>query len=69
VQILEYSGEELEHLAGEFFIPVIVRTRPDFRERVALRELSETRPSLGRIGGRCRRSGPTGWQRGLRQTT
>jgi AraC-like DNA-binding protein len=42
VQILEYCGEELEHIARESFIPVIVRTRPEFRGRVALHELGDT---------------------------
>jgi len=41
VQILEYSGEELEDVASEFFIPVIARTGPDYRGRVALHELGE----------------------------
>ena len=42
MQILEYSGEEFEHVAREFFIPVIARTRPDFRGRAASHELGET---------------------------
>jgi AraC-like DNA-binding protein len=42
VQILEYSGEELEDVASQFFIPVIARTGPDFRGQVASQELSET---------------------------
>jgi AraC-like DNA-binding protein len=42
VQILDYSGEEMEDVAGEFFIPVIARTGPDFRGRTAFQELGET---------------------------
>jgi len=41
VQIHEFSGEEFEDVAGEFFIPVIARTRPDYRGRVAIQELDE----------------------------
>jgi AraC-like DNA-binding protein len=41
VQILEYSGAELEDVAGEFFIPVIARTGPDFRGRSAVHELGD----------------------------
>ncbi|MFD1650593.1 hypothetical protein [Pseudonocardia alaniniphila] len=29
MQIVEYSGEELEDVAGEFFLPVIVQTVPN----------------------------------------
>ena len=39
VQILEYSGEELEDVADGFFMPVIARARPDYRGRVAFQEL------------------------------
>jgi AraC-like DNA-binding protein len=42
VRILEYSGEEFEDVAGEFFIPVIARTGLDFRGRSAVQELGET---------------------------
>jgi AraC-like DNA-binding protein len=41
VQILEYSGEELEQVASEFFMPVIARTGPDYRGSVAFQELGE----------------------------
>jgi AraC-like DNA-binding protein len=41
VQILEYSREEFERVASEFFIPAIARTGPDFRGRMALQELGE----------------------------
>jgi AraC-like DNA-binding protein len=41
VQILEYSGEELEDVADGFFMPVIARARPDYRGRVAFQELDE----------------------------
>jgi hypothetical protein len=41
VQILEYSGEELEDVARERFMPVIARTGPDFRGRSAVQELGE----------------------------
>ena len=41
VQIHEFSGEELEHVTSEFFIPVIARTRPDHRGWVAFQELGE----------------------------
>ncbi|NMH75666.1 helix-turn-helix domain-containing protein [Pseudonocardia xinjiangensis] len=37
----EFSREELEHVAGEFCIPVIARTGPDCRGRVAFHELGE----------------------------
>ena len=42
MQTLEYSGEELEDVAGEFFIPVMARTGSDFRGRMAIQELGET---------------------------
>jgi AraC-like DNA-binding protein len=42
VQIYEYSGEELEHVTGEIYVPVIVRTGPNFRGRSAVQELGET---------------------------
>src|ERR1700754_1692138 len=42
VQTFEYSGEELERVAHEFFMPVIARTRPDYRGRVAFQDLGET---------------------------
>ena len=42
VRILEFSGEELEEVAGEFSIPVIARTSPGFRGRAAIQELGET---------------------------
>jgi AraC-like DNA-binding protein len=42
VQILEFSGEELEDAAGEFSIPVIARTVPGFRGRAASHDLGET---------------------------
>ncbi|GAA3042889.1 helix-turn-helix domain-containing protein [Pseudonocardia yunnanensis] len=41
MQILEYSGEELERVAREFFMPVITRTRTDYRGRVTVHELGE----------------------------
>jgi AraC-like DNA-binding protein len=41
VQIREFSGEELEDVAGEFFLPMIARTGPGFRGRVAVQELGE----------------------------
>jgi AraC-like DNA-binding protein len=42
MRILEYSGEELEHIASQSFVPVIARARPDHRGRVAYQELDET---------------------------
>ncbi|GAA1239768.1 helix-turn-helix domain-containing protein [Pseudonocardia alaniniphila] len=39
MQIYEYSGEEYEHIAGEFSIPLIARTGPDFRGRSAVQKL------------------------------
>ncbi|WP_433289639.1 helix-turn-helix domain-containing protein [Pseudonocardia sp. CA-142604] len=41
MQVHEYSGEELEDVAGELFIPVIARAGPDYRGRVAVHELGE----------------------------
>jgi AraC-like DNA-binding protein len=41
VLIREFSGEEFEDVAGEFFLPVIARTGPDFRARVAVQKLGE----------------------------
>ena len=41
MRIREFSGEEFEHVACEMFVPVIARTRPEFRGRVALQELGE----------------------------
>jgi AraC-like DNA-binding protein len=42
VQILEYSGEELEDVAGEFLIPVMARTGLDLRGRTAIQDLGGT---------------------------
>ncbi|WP_433297003.1 helix-turn-helix domain-containing protein [Pseudonocardia sp. CA-142604] len=42
MQILEFSGEELEDAAEEFFIPVVVRTCPGFRGQAAIQELGQT---------------------------
>ncbi|WP_433272821.1 helix-turn-helix domain-containing protein [Pseudonocardia xinjiangensis] len=42
MQIQELSGEELEHVARERFIPAIARTRPDHRGRVASQDLGQT---------------------------
>ncbi|GAA1183520.1 helix-turn-helix domain-containing protein [Pseudonocardia alaniniphila] len=42
MQIFEYSGEELEHLAREFFLPVIVKAGSDFRGQVAIQGLGKT---------------------------
>jgi AraC-like DNA-binding protein len=39
VRIHEFSGEELGDVASECFMPVIARTRPDFRGRSAFQEL------------------------------
>ncbi|GAA3098356.1 AraC family transcriptional regulator [Pseudonocardia yunnanensis] len=39
MQIYEYSGEEYEHVASEFSIPLITRTGPDFRGRSAVQKL------------------------------
>jgi AraC-like DNA-binding protein len=41
VQIHEFSGEEFEDVLSEFFIPVVVRSGPDFCGRVALEELDK----------------------------
>ena len=41
MQIREFSGEELEDVAGEFFLPMIARTGPGFRGRVAVQELGD----------------------------
>ncbi|GAA3104501.1 helix-turn-helix domain-containing protein [Pseudonocardia yunnanensis] len=42
MRIHEYSGAELEDVAGEVFVPVIARTAPGYRGRMALHELGET---------------------------
>ncbi|MCH6164898.1 helix-turn-helix domain-containing protein [Pseudonocardia alaniniphila] len=42
MQILEFSGEELEHLAREFYLPVIVKTDPSFRGQAAIQGLGDT---------------------------
>jgi len=42
VQIHEYSGETLEQVARESFVPVSFRTGPDFSGRIALQEMGET---------------------------
>lgn len=39
VQIHDYTGEELEQIARESFVPVIFRTRPDFSGRIAFHEM------------------------------
>jgi AraC-like DNA-binding protein len=41
VQIHEFSGEELDDIARERFIPAITRTHPAFRGRVAMQEMSK----------------------------
>jgi AraC-like DNA-binding protein len=41
MQILEYSGEEFEHVSRDRYIPAIARMGPDFRGRVALQKLGE----------------------------
>ena len=41
MQILEFSGEELEDVVGESLIPMIARTRPEYRGRVEFHELGE----------------------------
>jgi AraC-like DNA-binding protein len=41
VQIYDYSGEGLEQVARESFMPVITRTRPDFRGRMALQKMGD----------------------------
>jgi AraC-like DNA-binding protein len=41
VRIHEFSGMEFEDVLSEFFIPVSVRSGPDFRGRVALQELDK----------------------------
>jgi AraC-like DNA-binding protein len=55
VQLHEFSGEEFEDVAGEFFIPVVVRMGPEVRGRVALQEL-DTELTLSR--SHWGRSGP-----------
>ncbi|WP_433287621.1 helix-turn-helix domain-containing protein [Pseudonocardia sp. CA-142604] len=42
VKINEFSSEEYEQTVRECLFPVIARTGPDFRGRLALQELSET---------------------------
>ncbi|WP_433286657.1 helix-turn-helix domain-containing protein [Pseudonocardia sp. CA-142604] len=41
MQIHEFSSREFEDVADEFFIPVIVRTAPGVRGRMAVQELGE----------------------------
>jgi AraC-like DNA-binding protein len=41
VQIHDYSGEELEQIARDSFVPVNFRMRPDFCGRIALREMGK----------------------------
>jgi AraC-like DNA-binding protein len=41
VQIREFSGEEFEDVADEFFIPVAIRAAPEVRGRMAVQELGE----------------------------
>ncbi|MFD1519064.1 helix-turn-helix domain-containing protein [Pseudonocardia yunnanensis] len=41
MQVHEFSGEALEDVARERFLPMITRTGPDFRGRVAAQELGE----------------------------
>ena len=61
MQIHEFSGEELEDIANEFFMPQISRTHPNFRGRVALHRLGEavtlSRSHWGRLMSALR----TGW--------
>jgi hypothetical protein len=55
VHIHEFSGEELEDVAREFPMPVIIQARPGYRGRSGLQELSEA-VTLSRTnsGGRLR---------------
>ena len=41
MQIHEFSGEELRDVASEPIMAMIARTRPEYRGRVASRELGE----------------------------
>jgi AraC-like DNA-binding protein len=41
VRVHEFSGMEFEDVLSEFFIPVSVRSGPDFRGRVVLQELGK----------------------------
>ncbi|GAA1223185.1 helix-turn-helix domain-containing protein [Pseudonocardia alaniniphila] len=41
MQIHEFASGEFEDVAGEFFIPVIVRTAPGVRGRMAVQDLGE----------------------------
>jgi AraC-like DNA-binding protein len=41
MRIHEFSGEDFADVLSEFFIPVIVRSGPDFRGRVAVQELDK----------------------------
>src|ERR1700754_543159 len=51
VQIHEFSGEGLEQIARESFVPVSFRARPDFRVRMALQEMGEA-VTLSRVYSR-----------------
>jgi AraC-like DNA-binding protein len=39
VEIHDYSGDDLEQIARQSFVPVILRTRPGFSGRIALQEM------------------------------
>ncbi|WP_433296784.1 helix-turn-helix domain-containing protein [Pseudonocardia sp. CA-142604] len=41
MRIHEFSGEGLEQMSRESFVPVVFRARPDFRVRMALQEMGE----------------------------
>lgn len=57
MEIHECSGQELEQIAHESFVPVIFRTRPDFSGRIALQEMGEAVTlSLAHSGGPHRNS-------------
>jgi hypothetical protein len=69
VRIHDYSGQELENVAGEVFVPVIARTAPGYRGRMALHELGETLALPRSYRGPMSAVRTAGWQRGRRRTT
>jgi hypothetical protein len=47
VRIHGFSGEGLEQMSRERFVPVIFRARPDFRLRMSLQEMGSRAYSVG----------------------
>ncbi|WP_345606801.1 hypothetical protein [Pseudonocardia adelaidensis] len=59
MQIHDFSGEELEDVASEFFTPQIVWPHPDLGGRVAVQGLGQAVPLYRSRWGECRTLRPS----------